>query len=158
MAKAGVETSIEWIWLRDALAWVHEAFGSLELAKELLVKWLAAGDVPWSCGSWKGLDAAGVVKLELDLREPGPLVFLTPTKAYHEGASRWPGDRLGGQQRARAVRDRRRGRARDQGVARACAGTVARPSSEPTQRIDARAKTGIRLGRASRRMSSPNRR
>jgi hypothetical protein len=89
MAKAGVETSIEWIWQRDALAWVHEAFGSLELAKELLVKWLAAGDVPWSCVSWKGLDAAGVVKLEQDLREPGPLVFLTPTKAYHEGDSRF---------------------------------------------------------------------
>jgi hypothetical protein len=66
MAKAGVK-STTWIWLRDALALVHVAVGSLELAKELLIKWLAAGDLPWSCMSWKGLDAAGVAKLEREL-------------------------------------------------------------------------------------------
>jgi hypothetical protein len=91
MAEADVEISTSWIWLREALRLVYEAVGSLELAKKLLVGWLAAGDVPWSCVSWKGLDAAGIAKLERELREPGPVVFLGggPPTAYYEGDLRF---------------------------------------------------------------------
>ena len=55
MAKADDTTStIDWIWLREALALAAAALGSVVLAKRRLMEWLAAGKLPWSCMSWKG--------------------------------------------------------------------------------------------------------
>ena len=60
MAKADDTTSKnDWIWLRDALALAVKRLGSVALAKERLIEWLAAGKLPWSCMSWKGLGCGG---------------------------------------------------------------------------------------------------
>ena len=89
MAKANDKSStIDWIWLRDALALSVKALGSVALAKELLRKWLAAGKLPWSCTSWKGLDAEGIAWLEQESRVgilSGKILFLIPSTAYHQG-------------------------------------------------------------------------
>ena len=52
------------IWLRDALALAVAALGSEALAKERLTEWLAAGELPWTCMQWNGLDAEGIAKLK----------------------------------------------------------------------------------------------
>ena len=50
MAKAGdTSSTIVWIWLREALALAVTALGSVALANGLLIEWLAAGKLPWSC-------------------------------------------------------------------------------------------------------------
>ena len=70
MAKADdTSSTIDWIWLRDALELAVAALGSVVLAKERLKEWLAAGKLPWSCMSWEGLDAEGIAKLERESRE-----------------------------------------------------------------------------------------
>ena len=85
MAKAGDTTStIDWIWQRDALALAVAALGSVALAKEQLIEWLAAGQLPWSCMSWWGLDAEGIAKADQQLRD-GPIIHILPSAAYHEG-------------------------------------------------------------------------
>jgi hypothetical protein len=83
MAKAD-ETSSTMVWLRDALARAVRAFGSVVLAKERLREWLAAGGLPWSCMSWKGLDAEGIAWLDRKLRE-SIVLHIIPSVAYHEG-------------------------------------------------------------------------
>ena len=69
MAKANDKSStIDWIWLRDALALAVPALrvgGTGERAAE---EWLAAGELPWSCMSWEGLDAEGIARLEQENR------------------------------------------------------------------------------------------
>ena len=58
MAKANDKSStIDWIWLHDALMLAIPRFGSVVLAKERLTEGLAAGKLPWSYMSWWGLDA-----------------------------------------------------------------------------------------------------
>jgi hypothetical protein len=85
MAKAGNTTSTpDWIWLRDALALAVEHLGSVALAKERLIEWLAAGKLPWACKSWKGLNAEEIAKAEQQLRG-GFIAFILPSAAYHEG-------------------------------------------------------------------------
>ena len=65
MAKANDKSStIDWIWLHDALVLAIARFGSVVLAKERLREWLAAGELPWSCMSWEGLDAEGIARLD----------------------------------------------------------------------------------------------
>ena len=74
MAKACDTTStIDWIWLREALALAVAALGSVALAQERLIEWLAAGKLPWSCMSWWGLDAEGIAKADQQLRD-GPII------------------------------------------------------------------------------------
>jgi hypothetical protein len=85
MAKAGdTSTTIVWIWLREALELAVRALGSVALAKEQLIEWLAAGKLPWSCMKWNGLDAEDIAKAEQLLRE-GPIIHILPSAAYHEG-------------------------------------------------------------------------
>jgi hypothetical protein len=87
MAKADDTTSTtDWIWLREALALAVAAHGSVALAKERLREWLAAGEVPWTCVSWSGLDAKGLAKLKS--REGLLGLFRAPycpSAAYHPG-------------------------------------------------------------------------
>ena len=65
MAKADNSSStIDWMWLRDALALAAARFGSVALAKKRLREWMASGRLPWSCMSWKGLDAEGIATLD----------------------------------------------------------------------------------------------
>ena len=70
MAKANDKSNtIAWIWLHDALMLAIPRFGSVVLAKERLREWLAAGELPWSCMSWKGLDAERIARLDREQRE-----------------------------------------------------------------------------------------
>jgi hypothetical protein len=68
------------------------------LAKERLTEWLAAGKVPWTCMSWKGLDAKGLAKLKREaLREReglGPLGLWRPnlSAVFLPSAAYYPGD------------------------------------------------------------------
>ena len=83
MAKADDKSSTM-IWLRGALALAVRAFGSVVLAKERLREWLAAGELPWSCMSWNGLDAERIARLDREQR--GWIVgHIFPSVAYHEG-------------------------------------------------------------------------
>jgi len=85
MAKAGDTTStVDWIWLRDALALAAAPFGSEVLAKLRLREWLAAGELPWSCMSWEGPDAEGIARLDRQNRE-SIVLHIVPSVAYHEG-------------------------------------------------------------------------
>ena len=57
MAKADdTSSTIDWIWLRDALGRAAPPPGSVALAKERLREWLVAGELPWSCMDWEALD------------------------------------------------------------------------------------------------------
>ena len=93
MAKANDKSStIDWIWLSDALVIATVSFGGMVLAKERLGEWLAAGELPWSCMSWKGLDAERIARLDREQRElidqknRGWIVLhIFPSVAYHEG-------------------------------------------------------------------------
>jgi hypothetical protein len=58
------DSTTDWVWLREALALVVAALGSVALAKERLREWLAAGEVPWSCMWWKGLNAEDLAELK----------------------------------------------------------------------------------------------
>ena len=59
--------------------------GSVVLAKKRLTEWLAAGEVPWSCMSWKGLDAEGIA--DKKRRNSEGVVFFVDivSVAYHPG-------------------------------------------------------------------------
>jgi hypothetical protein len=93
MAKANDKSStIYWIWLHDALALAIPHFGSAVLAEIRLKEWLAAGELPWSCKQWDGLDAEGIARLDREQRElidqknRGWIVLhILPSVAYHEG-------------------------------------------------------------------------
>lgn len=45
---------------------VNRARRGRELAKERLMEWLAAGDLPWSCMQWDGLDAESHTETEAE--------------------------------------------------------------------------------------------
>jgi hypothetical protein len=95
MAKA--DDTIVWIWLRDALTLAAATFGSVALAKEQLTEWLAAGKMPWSCMSWRGLDAEGIAKLKRENRENSVgSIFLIgiPRAAYYRGGTQFWSARL----------------------------------------------------------------
>jgi hypothetical protein len=63
MAKADKATStIDWIWLLDALREAIKVLGSQLLAKTRLKEWLATGQLPWTCMSWVELDERGTIK------------------------------------------------------------------------------------------------
>ena len=85
MAKADdTSSTIDWIWLREALELAVTAFGSEALAKERLREWLAAGKLPWSCMSWEGLDAEGIARRSS--KQGAEFVgHIIPSVAYHEG-------------------------------------------------------------------------
>ena len=85
MAKANDKSStIDWIWLDDALMLAISRFGSELLAKALLTDWLAAGKLPWSCMAWNPLDEEGVAELEDRARDVGMLLRNIPP-ACREG-------------------------------------------------------------------------
>ena len=85
MAKANDKSStIDWIWLHDALMLAISRFGSELLAKALLTDWLAAGKLPWSCMAWNPLDEEGVAELEDRARDVGMLLRNIPP-ACREG-------------------------------------------------------------------------
>ncbi len=85
MAKADDKSSTTvWIWLREALELAVTALGSVALAQELLIEWLAAGKLPWSCTKWKVHTAEEIAKAEQQLRT-GPIIYEFPSVAYHEG-------------------------------------------------------------------------
>src|SRR5215469_61140 len=87
MAKADNSSSIiDWIWLRDALALAEARFGSTVLAKERLIKWLAAGELPWSCMSFDALDAEGIARLDRE-NEESIVLHIIPSAVLHEGRS-----------------------------------------------------------------------
>jgi hypothetical protein len=80
------------------LALAVAALGSAVLAKAQLRKWLAAGDLPWTCKEWEGPDAAGIARLKLE-REEKNIFSPDPPPAWTglilgnipEGARRTPG-------------------------------------------------------------------
>ena len=61
MAKADdTSSTIVWIWLREALELAVTALGSVKLAQELLIEWLAAGKLPWALDAVEGQHRRGV--------------------------------------------------------------------------------------------------
>src|SRR4029079_5834692 len=69
MAKADdASSTIDWIWLSAALVLAAVPYGS-PLAKELLVHWMATGDLPWACEWWKPRDAERLARWEERRRE-----------------------------------------------------------------------------------------
>jgi hypothetical protein len=85
MAKANDKSStIDWIWLHDALMLAIPRFGSVVLAEIRLKEWLAAGELPWSCMQWDGLDAEGIARLDQENRV-SIVGYIIPSVAYHEG-------------------------------------------------------------------------
>ena len=98
MAKADDTTSkIDWIWLREALELAVATLGSVELAEERLMEWLAAGELPWSCMAWKGLSAEEIAREEGEAAAAGLLQkdgagrngavchYTVPSAAYCQG-------------------------------------------------------------------------
>jgi hypothetical protein len=87
MAKSDDRSStIEWIWLRDALELAIAPFGSKVLAKKRVTEWLAAGEVPWCCMSWKGLDAKSLAKMQREGTDSkGATVANLPSVAHCPG-------------------------------------------------------------------------
>jgi hypothetical protein len=85
MAKPNnTSTTVVWIWLHDALERATKAFGSEGLAKERLREWMAYSQLPWSCMSFKGLDADGIADLREKTRNP-IVGFIYPSAVYHNG-------------------------------------------------------------------------
>jgi hypothetical protein len=93
MATAGDTIStLDWIWLREALKLTVAVIGSVARAKELLVEWLAAGKLPWKCMSFKEVDeiwgfrlraraAWGVLDPQIALFEGDPRFWSTNSKS-----------------------------------------------------------------------------
>jgi hypothetical protein len=84
MAKA-LETIADPIWLRKALETAAEALGSVEFAKAQIRKWLAAGDLPWTCISWQALDAEGIASVRRKLDASDIVMLQPPSGPYCEG-------------------------------------------------------------------------
>lgn len=85
MAKASnISSTIDWIWLYDALNLAIPRFGSVVLAKALLTEWLAAGKLPWSCMAWEPLDMEDLEERLDRAREVGMLLRDIPS-ACNEG-------------------------------------------------------------------------
>lgn len=87
MAKADdTSSTIDWISLREAMDLAAERLWSKELAKKRLVELLAAGKVPWSCMSWKGLDAKSLAEMRREGRDSkGATVVNLPPAAHCPG-------------------------------------------------------------------------
>src|SRR5262245_29671776 len=72
MAEANDKSStIDWIWLHDALKLATTCLGSVVLAKELLTEWLATGKLPWSCMAWNRRDEERLEEMEDRARDIG---------------------------------------------------------------------------------------
>jgi hypothetical protein len=85
MAKANNSSStIDWIWLHDALVVAIKAFGSAVLAKARLTEWMASGQLPWSCMSFEGPNADDIARLQQEERD-SIVGYILPSVAYHEG-------------------------------------------------------------------------
>jgi hypothetical protein len=104
MAKPDDKSSTtDWIWLHDALVLAAECFGSAALAKERLMEWLATGKLPWTCVSWKGLDAEGLAEKKREKQEKedlaqkrrdqgnstGLVIYSLPSTVYCSGDPRF---------------------------------------------------------------------
>ena len=88
MAKANDKSStIDWIWLHDALMLAIPRFGSVVLAKALLTEWLAAGKLPWSCMAWNPLDVEGIAELEDRARDVGMFLRISHPHAARASLS-----------------------------------------------------------------------
>jgi hypothetical protein len=83
MAKAD-DALADWTWLRDTLALAVAALGSEALAKERLTEWLAAGELPWTCMQWNGLDAEGIAKLKQ--KSSAGAAYFVPTSRRARGS------------------------------------------------------------------------
>jgi hypothetical protein len=116
MAKANDKSStIAWIWLHDALMLAIPRFGSVVLAKERLREWLTAGELPWSCMSWKGLNAEKIATL--DREQKGWIVgHIFPSVAYHEGDPQFWRANLHIDWEENEAREKATGGARAQGI------------------------------------------
>jgi hypothetical protein len=129
MAKADDTTSTtNWIWLREALALAVAVLGSAALAKEQLKEWLAAGKVPWSCMSWVGRAAEGIV----DLLNLGSV-------AYYPGDPQfWGAGHLNIDWEDNGARERRAGGAHALGIKVSRAHVLALLPKEPSEREEVR--------------------
>jgi hypothetical protein len=86
MAKANYKSStIDWIWLVDALRLAITRFGSEVLAKALLTKWLEAGRLPWSCVAWDPRDEERLAVMEARAWDLGTADLLNIPPACSEG-------------------------------------------------------------------------
>src|SRR5215469_1248000 len=85
MAKADNSSStIDWVWLHDALVLATKAFGSVVLAKDRLREWMATGQLPWTCMSFEGPDSDDIARLEEEERE-SIVGYILPLAAYQKG-------------------------------------------------------------------------
>ena len=140
MAKAD-ETSSTMIWLRDALALAVVAFGSMKLAKIRLTEWLAAGKLPWSCMSWKGLNAEEIATLDREQR--GWIVgHIFPSVAYHEGDPQFWRANLNIDWEENEAREKATGGARALGVKVSREHLVALLPEEPREYVEKPEQTG----------------
>ena len=142
MAKAD-DTSNTMIWLRDTLALAVRAFGSVVLAKERLREWLASGELPWSCMSWKGLDAERIARLDREQRElidqknRGWIVLhIFPSVAYHEGAPQFWRANLNIDWEENEAWEKAAGGARAQGIKASREHLVALLPEEPREHVE----------------------
>ncbi len=95
MAKANDKSStIDWIWLHDALILAITRFGSERLAKAMLTNWLAAGKLPWSCMAWHPLDEKGLDELEDRARDVGMLLRDIPPPCGEGDPEFWRADHM----------------------------------------------------------------
>ena len=144
MAKANDKSStIDWIWLHDALILAIPRFGSVVLAKERLGEWLAAGELPWSCMSWKGLDAERIARLDREQRElidqknRGWIVLQNfPSVAYHEGDPQFWRANLKIDWEENEAWEKATGGARAQGIKVSREHLVALLPEEPSERVE----------------------
>jgi hypothetical protein len=88
MAKAGRDSTTQWIPLHDGLEHVIAEYGSNQRAKELLEQWLGEGRVRWSSKYLEGPDEATVAKMRQEMLA-SPVVYLTPSTAYSNGDPRF---------------------------------------------------------------------
>ena len=139
MAKADDKSSTM-IWLRDALALAVRAFGSVVLAKERLREWLAAGELPWSCMSWNGLDAERIARLDREQR--GWIVgHIFPSVAYHEGDPQFWRANLNIDWEENGAWEKATGGARAQGIKVSRARLLALLPEEPRERVEEQGQT-----------------
>jgi hypothetical protein len=150
MAKANDKSStIAWIWLHDALMLAIPRFGSVVLAKERLSEWLATGELPWFCMSWKGLDAERIATLDREQRElidqknRGWIVLqIFPSVAYHEGDPQFWRANLKIDWEDNGARQQATGGARALGIKVSREHLVALLPEEPREHVEKSEQTG----------------
>jgi hypothetical protein len=89
MAEAD-DALADWIWLRDARNLATGPLGSKVRAQKLIVRWMAAGNLPWVADEWEGPDAADTAEIDQGVDEYGnvPPIFFTngdPQFMVHAG-------------------------------------------------------------------------